>query len=578
MAFMSSSLPNLPNNVADCHVIIRDLQEQLQAACNGEDVTLVSKGEDDETQRLREHVAKLQETIAEQEETIERLQEDNTLLRRALFGSRRERFTEDDPAQLLLFDAATLEPAPCDDSEDGQDEPQAPKKRRGKGRQKRVFSEFIPREQERLELKDDEIPEPMRDNPKARRFFKKIGERVELTPMQIKIVEQYQEVITLDQEDGTTSFATAWRPPSLFCTFASPSLLAYLTASRFADHLPYYRIEDILGRVGLHLDRSTQTRWMNQIGKGVTPLIDLMRREALLSGVLAVDETPVKELAPGGCLTGYLWTAVGDRGHPYDCFFYTSDRRSVGPETFLEGYQGCLLSDAYVGYERIGRLWPGVFKSSCWVHARRKFEACHILGSTAATTTAMAYFRRLFDIEELCREMSDEERLGVRQKYSRPLVESLYDWMVQQSVGLLPKSKLLGAINYMLTRWDTFTRFLESGAIPMDSNLAERSLKYPILGRKAWLFVGNPAAGETAAKLYTLTKSCNRHRIDPFAYLQDVYTRLPLMSEAELPSLLPDNWIKDHPEHLMDKRVQEAIDRARRTREQRAWRRSLRTG
>ena len=190
----------------------------------------------------------------------------------------------------------------------------------------------------------------------------------------------------------------------------------------------------------------------------------------------------------------------------------------------------------------------------------------------------MAYFRRLFDIEELCREMNDEERLDVRQKHSRPLVESLYDWMVQQSVGLLPKSKLLGAINYMLKRWDSFTRFLESGAIPMDSNLAERSLKYPILGRKAWLFVGNPEAGETAATLFTLTKSCNRHRIDPFAYLQDVYTRLPMMSEAELPSLLPDNWIKDHPQHLMDKRVQEAIDRARRTREQRAWRRSLRTG
>ena len=111
MAFMSSSLPNLPNNVADCHVMIRDLQEKLQAACDGEDVTLVSKGADDETQRLRQHVAKLQETIAEQAETIERLQEDNKLLLRSLFGSRRERFTEDDPEQLLLFAAATLEPA-----------------------------------------------------------------------------------------------------------------------------------------------------------------------------------------------------------------------------------------------------------------------------------------------------------------------------------------------------------------------------------------------------------------------------------------------------------------------------------
>lgn len=48
----------------------------------------------------------------------------------------------------------------------------------------------------------------------------------------------------------------------------------------------------------------------------------------------------------------------------------------------------------------------------------------------------------------------------------------------------------------------------------------------------------------------TLARSCNRHRIDPLAYLEDVYTRLPMMTEAELPSLLPDIWIKDHP-HLL---------------------------
>ena len=575
---MSSSPLNLPSNVADCHVMIRDLQAKLQAALCGEEVNVVSTDAADEIERLQQQVATQQGTITEQAETIERLQEDCELMKRSLFGSRRERFMDDDPAQLLLFDATTLEPLPPDNGEEDQDLPKQRKKRTSKGRQKRVFSEFIRREEERLELKEDEIPEEMRNNPKARRFFKKIGERVELLPMQIKIVEQYQEVIALDEEDGTTSFAAAKRPLSLFSSFASPSLLAYLTVSRFADHLPYYRIEDILGRTHFHVDRSTQCRWMSRAGMCVTPLIDLMCQRTLLSSVMAVDETPVRELAPGGCQKGYLWTAVGDRGHPYDCFFYTSDRRSIGPETFLEGYQGYLLSDAYVGYERIGKHWPGVFKASCWIHARRKFEASHILGPTDTTTTAMAYFRRLFDIEDLCREMSDEDRLATRQKHSEPLVKSFHDWMQQQYVGLLPKSKLLNAMNYMLNRWESFTRFLESGAVHMDSNLAERSLKYPILGRKAWLFVGNPEAGETAAKLFTLTKSCNRHRIDPFAYLHDVYTRLPMISEDELPALLPDNWIKDHPQHLIQERVQEAINRARRAREERAWRRSLRAG
>lgn len=87
------------------------------------------------------------------------------------------------------------------------------------------------------------------------------------------------------------------------------------------------------------------------------------------------------------------------------------------------------------------------------------------------------------------------------------------------------------------------------------------------------LFFGNQTAGETAAKLFTLTKTCNRLRIDPFAYLQDVYARLPTTSAEELPLLLPDRWIEDRPQHLIQQRVQEALDRAQRARERRAERR-----
>jgi hypothetical protein len=312
---------------------------------------------------------------------------------------------------------------------------------------------------------------------------------------------------------------------------------------------------------------------MRELAWGVTPLVDLMWARALLSVCITVDETPIKELARGGTLTGYLWTVVGDATYPYDCFFYTSDRRSIRPEHFLRGYEGYLLSDAYVGYERIGKLWPGVLKASCWVHGRRKFEECHHLGETNRTRTALAYIRQLFDIEDRHRACSNEERLAVRQAKSKPIVHAFHKWLLEQQSWQLPKAKLLGAINYMLNRWDSFTRFLESGAIPMSSNFAEQSLKYPILGRKAWLFVGHHAAGETAAKLITLTRTCNRHRIDPFAYLQDVYARLPTISPDELPSLLPDQWIKEHPQHIIQQRVQEAIDRARRTRERRVVRR-----
>ena len=562
---MTSPRPELPDDIDRCHALIAQLQAELQtaAAAAHDGAAHVA--------HLETLLAQHQETIAEQEQTIETLAADNALLKRCLFGSRRERFT--DPAQTLLFDATTLDSPPSNEADEENKPPK--KKRTSQGRQPRVFPDFLPREEQRLYLEPEDIPEELRDNPDVRRFFKKVGETLEMIPMQLKVIEQFQEVIALDQPDQTTTtMVAARRPAPLIQSFAGPSLWAYLTVSRFADHLPYYRLEDILGRSGFRIDRSTQWRWMRGLARGVTPLVDLMWELARQSAVLGMDETPVMELGgPGRTLKGYLWTGVGDAEHPYDCFFYTSDRRSIRAEEMLTGFAGYLTADAYVAYERIGKLWPDIIKASCWVHARRKFEAVHHLGATAQTRTAMSYFQRLFDIEDRYRTSRDDVRLAARRHQSQPIVEEFHQWLQAERLRQLPKSKLTGAINYMLNRWESFTRFLESGAVPMDNNAAERALKYPILGRKAWLFFGNQAAGETAAKLFTLTKTCNRHRIDPFAYLQDVYARLPTTSPGELPSLLPDRWIEEHPQHLIQQRVQEAIDRAQRARERRAERR-----
>lgn len=573
---MTLPRPELPDDLQSCQALTERLWTELHAAMEQiarlESAAAEARDTAAQIAHLEELLARHQATIAEQEQTIEQLASDNALLKRAMFGSRRERFA-DDPAQKLLFDSMPLDSAQRDEANEQPPEEEK-KKRTSKGRQRRVFPDFLQREEQRFHLDPEDIPEEMRHHPNARRFFKKIGQSLEVIPMQLKVVEQFQEVIALDRPDATTTIIGAKRPVPLIQSFAGPSLWAYLTVSRFADHLPYYRLEDILGRSGFRIDRSTQWRWMRGLARGVTPLVDLMWERSLLSDVLGVDETPVMELGgPGRTLKGYLWAGVGDASHPYDCFVYTSDRRSIRAESILAGFQGYLTADAYVAYERIGELWPGVVKASCWVHGRRKFEACHHLGATAATRAAMSYFRKLFDIEDLYRQSSDEARLAARREQSKPIVDDFYDWLWAERLRQVPKSKLAGAINYMLNRWESFTRFLESGAVPMDNNAAERALKYPILGRKAWLFFGNQSAGETAAKLFTLTKTCNRHRVDPFAYLQDVYARLPTTPPDELPSLLPDRWIQDHPQHLIQERVQEALDRAQRARERRAERR-----
>lgn len=523
-------------------------------------------------------LAEQEQTIVEQQATIDRLVVDLALLKRALFGSRRERYL-DDPLQGVLFDSTAWNPGDQPAAKLVEQAPASKSRRTSRGRGRRVFPDFLPRSSVHHALPDEEIPADLRNDPGAKRFYKKTGEQLEYEPPRLHVVEHFQEVIARDESTGQTTMLTATKPAPLIDAFAGPGLLAHLTVSRFADHLPYYRQEDILSRYGFRIGRSTQWRWMSALAERLEPLVDLMRRRALRSLVLGVDETPVRLLSLKlGSVKAYLWGTVGDRGHPYDCFYFTVDRARAGPAAFLAGFRGYLQSDAYVCYERIALSSAEIFKVGCWAHARRKFEEIHFTGPSVRTHMAMGYFQRVYDIEDRARALSDSQRYDMRQQEAKPVVTSFQEWLREHYEQELPKSQLRSAVGYMLNRWDAFERYLEHGAIPIDNNRTEASLKYAILGRKAWLFFGNERGGEAAATLFTLTKSCNRHRIDPYAYLRDVYTRWPSLRESELETLLPDRWIEEHPQHRIQERVDEALQRAERKRQRRARRRPLLRG
>lgn len=182
--------------------------------------------------------------------------------------------------------------------------------------------------------------------------------------------------------------------------------------------------------------------------------------------------------------------------------------------------------------------------------------------------------QKLYDIEDRARDMTDDERLALRQAKSRPIVTRIKAWLDARDQGELPKSPLRAGINYLRNRWEAFERFLEDGRIPIDNNRTEAVIKGPVMGKKAWLFFGNEQAGETAAVFYTLTMTCKRHNIDVQAYLLDVFRRIRTATPAELESLLPDRWIQKHPEARVRQRVQESHAAATRKRQRRARRRS----
>ena len=315
---------------------------------------------------------------------------------------------------------------------------------------------------------------------------------------------------------------------------------------------------------------------MIKLSQAVLPLVELMRSRAKESEVICVDETPVKLLKPGEpqAVTAYLWTLVGDWQHPYNVYYFTEDRSRAGPEQFLKDYSGVLVSDADVCYESLQSEWTEQMSwACCHAHARRKFEEVHHLGATPQTTKALSYFQLLFDIEDEARDFTVADRLALRENESRLVLEKFKAWMDEQLVGLRPKHVLRKPIEYMTKRWSSFARFLESGAIPFENNAAERSVKLPVIAKKNHLFFASPGGGEAAMVLYSFTSTCRRLHVDPSAYLNDVFKRLPTTPKDQLASLLPDHWLAEHPEHRLQLRADEAEQKARTVKKRRAQRR-----
>jgi transposase len=329
-----------------------------------------------------------------------------------------------------------------------------------------------------------------------------------------------------------------------------PGLLAHLIVSKYVDHLPLHRLERIYERQGLFLPRSTLCDWLAACGQLLGPLYARLVAVVLRSRALHTDDTPVKMQDRLAHLlsTARFWVYLGDAAHPYNVFDFTVNRKRDGPQQFLASYQGYLHADAFSGYDGL-YLPPApagparIIEVACNAHARRKFYEAR---SSAALGShqALAYYRQLYELERSAQklEFNDTQKLQMRQDLAVPILETFRRWLEAEREQVLPKSPLGEAIGYALNNWTALIRYTEAGFLAIDNNVAEREMKRIAIGRKNWLFVGSPQGGQTAAVLLSFTSTCNRLGVEPWAYLQDVLTRLPTTSVGQLEELLPDKW------------------------------------
>lgn len=321
-------------------------------------------------------------------------------------------------------------------------------------------------------------------------------------------------------------------------------LLAQVLVSKYADHLPLYRQEQIFARAGVHLPRSTLADWIGRCGVELQPLVDALRDQLLTHTVLHADETPVAMLAPGKKQTHrvYVWAYAATRFAPVQGVVYDFRPTRSGKEVrdFLADWKGKLVCDDFSGYK--ASFTSGVIEIGCMAHARRKFHELHVANKSQIAQQALEYIRQLYELERSAANLDADARQQQRQEHAKPILDQLHQWLTAQRQLITNGTATAKAIDYSLKRWAALTRYLEDGNVPIDNNWVENQIRPWALGRSNWLFAGSLRSGQRAAAIMSLIQSAKINGHDPYAYLKDVLVRLPTQRASMINELLPHNW------------------------------------
>jgi transposase len=492
---------------------------------------------------LRQIVIGLLEEVETKERRLRQLQHGVEQLLRARYGPRRERVDEH---QLFLFAAAIL--APGGKTAPDSEETEAPKGdlkpssgRAGHGRQR------LPKSLKRQRVVYD-LEEAKRLCPECQERLRRIGEdvseRLESVPASLVVIEEACQKYACPK--GCT-VVTAEKPMApIEKGLPGPGLLAHVAVSKYGDHLPLHRQEEIFRRQDVELARQTLCDWTRQCADLVNPLYELMKQRVLASKAVQTDDTPVPVLDPDlpRTRTGRIWTYVGDDAHPYTVYDYTPTHSRDGPEEFLKAFRGYLQADAYSGYDHFyEEPERGIEEVACWAHSRRNYYEAQS-SDLMRLTVMLAYIRLLYDVEREAREqqLKGEARRALRQEKSKLILDDIRTYLEREQPHVLPKSPEGKAVAYTLSNWKALTRYLDDGDLAIDNNGAERSLRGVAVGRKNWMFYGSDHGGRTAAVLSSLITTSKRLGLDPFAYLRDLFARISRHPQSRLAELLPDPW------------------------------------
>ena len=503
----------------------------------------------DDVESLKTLVIEREAAIGERDLEIQQLREYVRLLKSQRFGASSERIHRD---QLGLFNEAEQIA-----DEDAQEESlieviEVPSHTRARGGRRRLPA-WMPREEILHDLPEEEKI-CSHDGEALVEIGRETSEQVEFIPATARVLVHVRPKYGCPR--CKTGVRIAPMPPQpIPKSVASASLLAYVAVSKYADALPLYRQQGMLERIGIEISRATLAAWMIRLGELVQPLINLMREELLESGFVQCDESRYQVLKEPGKTAeslSYIWVQRAPaHGHPLILYEYDRSRSGEVPKRLFEGYEGILQTDGYEGYGAIGRE-PGIIHAGCWAHARRKFtDALKVGGKNrkkvakrskkqSKAEAGLRFIQKLYAVERDVKEASPEERYRVRQDRSLPILADLRKWLDESLGTVVPQSLTGKALVYLHGQWPKLVRVFEHGEVPLDTNLVENAIRPFAIGRKNWMFADTVHGAEASANLYSLVETAKANGLEPWAYLERVFEKIPRAETLEdLDALLP---------------------------------------